>query len=311
MSTLAKVSIIIPAHNEAENIGPISKKLIETLEKLPYRYEILFIDDGSEDDTLAQLQKLNQHYPQIHYIELSRNFGHQNALKAGFDLADGDCVICMDADLQHPPELIEQFLQKWEEGYEIVYSKRQDAEHTSKFKKRTSKLFYWLLNKLSEVQIEEGTADFRLIDRKVADIFQNFSEYDPFVRGLVKWTGFKKFGIEYYPNERHAGETKYTTSKMLRFAIHGLTSFSVKPLNAAIYIGLGFSSIALLYIPYVFYSIYQGEVVLGWASLIMTITFFSGIQIMILGIIGIYIGKIFMQSKKRPNYIIRNTTYTK
>ncbi|MFM6977070.1 MAG: glycosyltransferase family 2 protein [Sphingobacteriaceae bacterium] len=309
MSTKKKISIVVPAHNEAGNIKLMSQKLLEVMAKFNYEYEILFVDDGSSDNSLEILQQLNKENPRIHFVELSRNFGHQNALKAGLDLADGDCVVSLDCDMQHPPELIETFIKKWEEGYEIVYSRRKETKNISLFKKYTSLYFYRLINQMSEVRLENGTADFRLIDRKVANIFQEFPEHDPFIRGLVKWTGFRKYGIDYDPNERHSGESSYSTKKMIRLAIQGLTSFSVKPLYAAVYLGFVFSLVAILYIPYVLYSLCIGEAVLGWASLIMTITFFAGLQLMIMGIIGIYIGKIFMQSKQRPNYIIRNTSY--
>lgn len=309
MYSKKKVSVVVPAHNEAGNIVLMYQKLLEVLGKFEHEFDIIFVDDGSSDNTLEILEQLNKQDPRIHYIELTRNFGHQNALKAGMDMANGDCIVSLDCDMQHPPELIETFIEKWEEGYEIVYSRRNDTKSGSFFKRYTSQYFYKLINNISEVKLENGTADFRLIDSKVADILREFPEHDPFIRGLVKWTGFKKYGIDYDPNERLSGSSSYSTKKMVKLAIQGLTSFSVKPLYAAVYLGFIFSFAAVLYIPYVLYSLCIGRTVLGWASLIMTITFFSGLQLMIMGIKGIYIGKIFMQSKQRPNYIIRNTTY--
>lgn len=304
-----KVSIIVPAHNEAGNIPVISEEITEVMNNFSYDYEITFIDDGSTDESLEILQKLNKQNSKIQYVELSRNFGHQNALKAGLDLADGDCVICLDCDLQHPPELIKTFIEKWEDGYEIVYTRRKDTKSNSLFKRYSSIYFYKLINNISEVKLENGAADFRLIDRKVANILQNFSEYDPFIRGLVKWTGFKKYGFDYNPNERYTGVSSYSTRKMLKLALQGLTSFSVRPLYTSVYMGFLFSVASVLYFPYILYSHYKGIAVSGWTSLIVTIIFFSGLQLMIMGIIGIYIGKIFMQSKQRPNYIIRSSSY--
>jgi dolichol-phosphate mannosyltransferase len=251
---------------------------------------------------------LNQVNPKINYIELSRNFGHQNALKAGLDMANGDCVISMDCDLQHPPELIPQFLEKWEDGYEIVYSVRRDSDSLTGFKRNTSKIFYSVINTMSDINLEAGTADFRLLDKKVISVFSNFSESEPFIRGLIKWLGFKQYAIEYTPGDRYSGKSHYTFKKMMGLALQGITSFSIKPLHTAVYLGFLFSVLSLLYIPYVVYSFYSGTEIHGWASMIMTVVFFGGLQLIILGIIGIYIGKLFIQAKRRPNYIIRNTT---
>jgi dolichol-phosphate mannosyltransferase len=302
------VSIVLPAYNENGNILVIAARLQEILTPLDYKYEIIFVNDGSKDSTQQIIESVAASNEDIHFIELSRNFGHQNALKAGMDMASGDCVISMDCDMQHPPEVILQFLEKWEEGYEVVYSIRQESKELSSFKKSTSKLFYSMINSMSDINLEAGTADFRLLDRKVVDIFCNFSENEPFIRGLVKWLGFKQIGIDYSPSNRHSGESQYTLKKMMRFALQGITSFSTKPLYTAVYLGFIFSLLSLLYIPYVIHALYTGQEVAGWASVIMTIVFFGGVQLMILGIIGIYIGKLFMQSKQRPNYIIRNTS---
>lgn len=303
-----KISIVIPAFNEYGNIRVLTDRLRSTFKNIIYEYEIIFVNDGSIDNTQRLLKELNSEDSKVNYIELSRNFGHQNALKAGLDMATGDCIISMDSDMQHPPELIPQFIKKWEDGYEVVYSIRRESEKLSGFKRNTSKLFYSMINSMSDITLESGTADFRLIDRKVANVFANFSEKEPFIRGLIKWLGFKQFGIEYDPADRFSGKSHYTLKKMLRFALQGITSFSIRPLYTAVYLGFSFSLLSILYIPYVLYALYTGQEVAGWASVIMTIVFFGGLQLMILGIIGIYIGKLFMQSKQRPNYIIRNTS---
>ena len=302
------ISVVLPAYNETGNIVLIAEKLQEVLTPLNYSYEIIFVNDGSKDSTQEILSSLASKNANIHYIELSRNFGHQNALKAGIDMASGDCVISMDCDMQHPPEIIKEFIKKWEEGYDVVYSIRQESKELTGFKRSTSKLFYSMINSMSDINLEQGTADFRLLDRKVANIFSNLSENEPFIRGLIKWLGFKQFAIEYIPSNRYAGKSHYTFRKMMRFALQGITSFSTKPLYTAVYLGFIFSLLSLFYIPYVIHAFYTGKEVAGWASVIMTIVFFGGVQLMILGIIGIYIGKLFMQSKQRPTYIIRSTT---
>lgn len=301
------ISIVIPAHNEEENIIVIVDRIEKVFEGLNYRFEILVVDDGGTDRTLEVIEELASTKDNFFYIEFSRNFGHQPALKAGLDLAKGDCVISLDADLQHPPEMFKQMLEKWEEGYEVVYTRRKEDKRQSIKKRKTSLYFYKLLNSLSDLEIEPGTADFRLLDRCAVDVFKNFKENDLFVRGLVKWLGFKQFAIDYIPEARFAGASKYNAKRMMRLAIHGVTSLSVKPLHTAVYLGFFFSFISILYVPYVLYAFYSGHEVSGWASIITTVAFFGGLQLIILGIIGIYIGKMFMQTKNRPNYIIRST----
>lgn len=302
-----RVSVVIPAYNEAENLLVIIDRLEYVFSQTAYDVEFILVDDGSRDKTLQILKTMATVKPNLYYIEFSRNFGHQLALKAGLDRAKGDCVISLDADLQHPPELITDMLHKWEEGYEVVYTRRIE-DMTLNFKKRkTSTYFYKVLNLLSSIDIEEGTADFRLMDQKVVGVFRDFEENEPFIRGLVKWMGYKQFAIDYIPNQRYAGSSKYNMKKMMNFALHGVTSFSIKPLYSAVYLGFLFSFLSVLYIPYVFYAFYEGIEVSGWASTIMTIVFFGGLQLIILGIIGIYVGKMFMQGKNRPNYIISST----
>jgi len=301
------ISVVIPAHNEEENIVVIINRIEKVFNQLNYNYEILLIDDGCTDNTLSIIKNLAETDPKLFYVEFSRNFGHQPALKAGLDLAQGDCVISLDADLQHPPELFKQMLEKWEEGFEVVYTRRMEDKSLSFKKRKSSAYFYKLMNSLSDVELEEGTADFRLLDRKAVDAFRNFTETDPFIRGLIKLLGFKQFAIDYIPDKRFAGASKYNLAKMRRLAIQGVTSLSIKPLHTAVYLGFVFSIASLLYLPYVLFAFYEGIEVNGWASLIMTISFFGGLQLIILGIIGIYVGKMFMQTKNRPNYIIRST----
>jgi len=301
------ISIVIPAYNESENIPKTVPTILNLIKPLPYRFEIIMVADGCTDNTLDKIQELALEHKNIFYIEFSRNFGHQNALKAGLDHASGDCVISLDCDLQHPPEIIPEMLSKWESGYEVVYTIRKEDKKLPLSKRFTSRLFYDTINKLSDVEIESGSADFRLLDKKVVRIMKNFHENEPFLRGLIKWIGFKQFSMEYSPNQRTLGKSKYNLKRMISFALQGVTSFSVRPLYGAIYLGFTFTMLSILYLPYVLHAFHNGKEVSGWASIIMTIVFFGGLQLTILGIIGIYVGKMFIQVKERPNYIIRST----
>ncbi|WP_395803132.1 glycosyltransferase family 2 protein [Daejeonella sp.] len=301
------VSIVLPAFNESENIVRVCSEIDNVFKKLPYSHEIILVADGCTDNTMETIQELIPNNEHVFFIEFSRNFGHQLALKAGLDHAKGDCVVSMDCDLQHPPQLLPELLRKWEEGFEIVYTVRLEDKRLPLAKRISSNLFYKTLNSLSDVELESGSADFRLLDKKVVSVIRNFNENEPFLRGLFKWIGFTQTSVEYTPNSRYFGESKYSVKKMIKFALQGVTSFSIKPLYAATYIGFALSVLSILYIPYVLYAFFMGEEVSGWASIIITIVFFGGLQLIILGIIGIYIGKMFMQVKNRPNYIIRST----
>jgi dolichol-phosphate mannosyltransferase len=301
------ISIVVPVFNEGKNILYLSDALLEVLNSRPYNYEVIYVDDGSSDDTICILKKLCRDIDGFYYVQLSRNFGHQNAVKAGLDFAKGDCVISMDGDGQHPPTLIPQMIAKWEEGYDVVYTRRLATQNISRTKKHTSNSYYKIVNRLSDVELEEGTADFRLLDAKVVAILRRTQEVDLFLRGMVKWIGFKQFALDYEAPERFSGESKYTLKKMLSFGLKGVTSFSTKPLYFATYLGLVFSLAAALYLPYILISYYYGHAVSGWASLIATVVFFGGLQLLILGIIGIYIGKTFLQVKQRPHYLIQET----
>ena len=302
-----KVAIVIPVCNEQENVPVILTALRQVMDHTGYPYSVTFIDDGSSDNTMTVLKTEAAKYNNVFFIGLSRNFGHQNALKAGIDMADGDCTIMMDGDMQHPPDLLPDLLKRWEEGYDIVYTIRRDHEELPLMKRKTSNMFYDLINNLSDIELEQGTADFRLMDHRVIEVFRAFKETDLFLRGLVKWMGFRQIGIEYDPALRTQGKSKYTMKKMIRFALQGITSFSTRPLYIAAYLGFVFSLLSLLYVPYIIYSYYFGHTISGWASIVATIVFFGGLQLMILGIIGMYLGKLFIQGKQRPHYIIRET----
>ena len=308
MNNQQKISIVIPSFNEEGNIAVMIAAIDAVFVKLEYSYEMIFVDDGSKDNTLEVLKNFSQLNKNLFFVELSRNFGHQNALKAGLDLATGDAIIAMDGDMQHPPELIPAMIEKWQEGYDVVYTRRLEDKKLPYFKNLTSRYFYKFINYISEIEIEAGTADFRLIDKKVAKVFFAFSENELFLRGLSSWVGFRQFAVDYKPAERFSGRSKYTIKKMMQFAIKGITSFSIRPLYISIFVGIAATFLAFfLYLVYVLYSVYFGHVISGWASVIFTIVFFGGLNLIVLGIIGVYVGKLFIQSKNRPNYIIRNT----
>ena len=306
---MQKLTIVIPVYNEEGNIHALLSELESVLEAVPkIEYEILFVDDGSTDETVPVIMSYCVDDPKIFYISLSRNFGKDNALIAGLRHARLDAAITIDADLQHPPALIPEFIKYWRQGYDVVYAYRKDAsQHTSFLNKLRSKLFYKAINAFSDVPMENGISDFKLIDRKVINVINKLQEDKPFLRGIIKWVGFKQKAIEYTPNERHSGTTKYTFRNLVRLAKQGLTSFSTKPLTFAIYLGFLFSAGSLLYIPYIFISLHYHWSRPGWASVIFTIAFFDGLQLMIMGIIGLYLGKTFIQSKKRPRYIIQSS----
>lgn len=303
-----KVSIIVPVFNEHENISPLVAAIHAVLQPLNYEHEIIFVDDGSADATLSVIKAIMHYDKAIQYISFSKNFGHQAALIAGIDKAHGDCIISMDGDMQHPPELLPQLLEKWEQGFEVVYTVRKEDKSLSFRKRKTSNLFYGILSWLSDIEIEKGTADFRLMDKKVVEVVRRLDGTEQFLRGIIKWVGFRQIAIEYEPAERFRGSSKYTTRKMFRLAVEGITSFSIKPLYFATYIGIGFSLLSLLYLPYALYSYFFGHTISGWTSMIVTIAFFGGLQLMILGIIGLYLGKLFMQSKGRPTYITKESS---
>jgi glycosyltransferase involved in cell wall biosynthesis len=243
----------------------------------------------------------------VHYISFSKNFGHQAALRAGLDYADGDAVISMDVDMQHPPKLLPKLINKWLEGYDIVYTVRDDSKaDTSGIKKLTSKGFYKFMNWISGLSIEEGAADFRLIDKRVVNVIRQLSESQLFIRGFVGWCGFKQTSIKYIPNKRYAGKSKYSFNKMMQLALQGITSFSIKPLRLSLILGVIFAFLGGIYGAYIAIQYFAGNnLIAGWSSVIITVLIMGGIQLCILGIVGEYLGRLFLQAKQRPNYIVK------
>ncbi len=306
-----KISIAVPVYNEATNIPALYKELSAQISPLPYSWEFVFVDDGSTDGSLQAIKDLAKQDNKVFYVELSRNFGHQYALKAGLDVSDGDCVISMDCDLQHPPEVILKLIKKWEEGYDVVYTRRLPSGNLSWVKRKTSSLFYSLMDKISDLKLESGTADFRLMNRNVLDAFAHLNESELFIRGLVKWAGFRQTAIDYEPRERHSGETKYNLKKMLSFAFRGITAFSVRPLQMIAYLGIFLFLISMILVPYALVSYLMGKAVSGWTSLMISVIFFGSLQLLMTGVLGLYISKLVIQSKQRPHYFIRDTNYSR
>ncbi|MBA4053375.1 MAG: glycosyltransferase [Marivirga sp.] len=307
--SIKKISFVIPVFNEATNIVLLHRELTAVLTSVPHTYEFIFVDDGSSDGSLSIIKTLAQTNTNVFYIELSRNFGHQYALKAGLDLSDGDCVVSMDCDLQHPPEVAKQLIDKWEEGYDVVYTRRNPDKKLSWLKRKTSSFFYALLSRISDVKLENGTADFRLMSRNVLDAFSHLNESELFIRGLIKWSGFRQVAIDYDPRERYSGNSKYNLKKMLSFALRGITSFSVKPLQMIAYLGMTLFLISMILVPYALISYLMGNTVSGWTSLMISVIFFGSLQLLMIGIIGLYLSKLVIQSKQRPLYFIRETNY--
>jgi polyisoprenyl-phosphate glycosyltransferase len=303
-----KLTVVAPAYNEAEGIEPFVKSLLEVLDSLPYDCTALLVNDGATDATGEVLDRLHAAHPdRITVLHLSRNFGHQAALTAGMDYADGDAVICMDADLQHPPSLIPELVERWQQGFDIVQAVRRQTADVGLMKELTSSAFYAAINFLSKTRIEPNGCDFRLLSRPVAEVFRKeLRERDRFVRGLVSWVGFRTCCVEFDASPRFAGHTKYSFRKMLSFARTGLVSFSKMPLKVAVFFGFTVSLLSLAYgvfavFAYIFLS---KQVIPGWASTILVGTFLGGCQLLFLGLIGEYIATIFDEIKARPLYIV-------
>lgn len=309
----ARLTVVAPVYNEVEGIAHFADAVLAVCRRLPYRLTLLLVDDGGTDGTREALDALHARHPDcVAVIHLSRNFGHQAALTAGMDYADGDAMICLDADMQHPPELIPELVAKWEQGYDIVQATRRQEPTASIFKQMTARLFYGLINRLSPTRIEPNAADFRLLSRRVVDVFKHdLRERDRFVRGLVRWVGFAYTTVDFDAPPRFAGRTKYSLRRMLSFARTGLISFSKAPLKLAVVLGLAVSGLSLTYSMYaVLAYLFFSAVIPGWASTILVGTFLGGCQLLFLGLIGEYIATMFDEIKARPLYIVESRSPT-
>ena len=302
-------SIVIPVHNEQECLRELYSRLIKVLDELPGEAELVFVDDGSTDLSLDLLHELLARDPRVRVLQLSRNFGHQIAITAGLDAASGRAIVIMDADLQDPPEVIPQLLERWREGFDIVSAVREERRGETRFKRATATLFYQLFQRLAAVEITPGAGDFRLVDRKALDAFKELRENNRYVRGMFGWIGFTQTEIHFVRSERFAGRTKYPLHKMLKFAVDGIVSFSNVPLRIALNLGFIVSVMALLLGAAAIGAKIAGAfVVPGWASLLVAISFLGGIQLIVIGVMGEYIARIHEEVKHRPLYILRSVS---
>ena len=305
---MKKISVVIPMYYEEEVAQECYNRVKKVLDGIEgYEYEIIFVNDGSKDKTLSILEEIAAKDKNVKVISFSRNFGHQAAVTAGLKEVTGDAIVILDADLQDPPELIPDMLKYWEKGYEVIYGKRKTRKGESAFKLLTAKMFYKTLNALSDVEIPKDTGDFRLVDRKVVDVINQMPEHNKFLRGLFSWVGFEQIPYEYERQERFAGKTKYPLKKMIKLASDGIMGFSTKPLKLVG--GLGIISIVISIIILIYavlsYTFKWNNLTAGWTSIMVTMTFLSGIILLSLWMIGEYIIRIYSESKGRPQYIIK------
>jgi glycosyltransferase involved in cell wall biosynthesis len=304
-----RLDFVIPVYNEGQGLTGFHRSLVEALSSLPHDFRFLYVNDGSRDDTAEVLAGLAIADARVQPITLSRNFGHQAALSAGLDAADGDAVVMMDGDGEHPAALVPEMVRLYEVGYDVVQTQRLDRGRKDvMFKRASGSAFYWLINRLGETRIAEGAADFRLLSHDAARALGQLREYHRFYRGMVEWIGFRSVILPYTPGARLAGHSKYSWHKMLRLASDGMFSFSLAPLRLALVAGLLFLLLAAAEIVYVLHFWIRGAVgslVPGWSSLMLMLTLSNGISMIVLGILGIYVGMIFQEVKRRPVYMVR------
>ena len=296
------LSIVVPVYNEAGNISPLVDAIKKSVDNLSITYEVIFIDDGSQDGTWDAVTKVSRADPRVKGLSLSRNFGHQHAI---LKLAKGEYSLTMDGDLQHPPSLLPAMLREWQNGFKIVHTRRISHRKQPAFKRLTSKAFYWVFSLLTQVVIPEGSSDFRLLDRQVLDNITKFNDVEFFIRGVVNWIGFPATVLTYQENERFSDKSKYTFTRMFRLAVSGVVAFTSLPLKIGIWLGLFTSVLAFLEIIYIFIKFVQGVTVPGWASIVGIVSFLFGILFMILGCIGLYIANIHENLKNRPRFVIQ------
>lgn len=299
-------SIIAPIYNEKENLPELYRRVKEVMDSTGEPWELLLVDDGSSDNSTEIIRELAKADKRVRPVIFARNFGHQIAITAGWDYAHGDAVVIIDADLQDPPELILEMAKKWKEGYEVVYAVRTEREGESWFKLWTASLFYRIIYRITDVKIPLDTGDFRLMDRKVVNVLKQMRERHRFPRGMSAWVGFKQIGVEYRRAARTAGETKYPLRKMLRLALNAITGFSYFPLQVATFFGFASAGISILAIPVVVYlRVTGGGAFFGQATTLIAVLFLGGVQLICLGILGEYIGRLYDEAKGRPLYITR------
>jgi glycosyltransferase involved in cell wall biosynthesis len=306
---MKRVSVVMPAYNEAACLRELVTRLSQVAAaEAAYRFDFLFIDDGSADETLATLRELRATDERVRYVSLSRNFGHQAALSAGLDHADGDAIVFLDADLQHPPELIAQLLREWEKGAQVVNTVRQADPGLGMVKRASSAGFYWLINLLANIRVQPDGADFRLLDRSAADGLRQVRERSRFIRGLVQWIGYRQTVIDYKPDKRFAGRSRFSPMKMLRLALDGIYSFTNLPLQLATFLGLSSATGAFVYAMYALYlKLVAGTAIQGWTSLLLVVLLMGGVQLVTLGILGAYVARIYEEVRGRPIYLVKES----
>ena len=303
-----RYSFVIPVFNERETLPELHRRLSEVIEQLDGEAELLFVDDCSWDGSYDLLSELGGRDPRVRVIRFARNFGHQVAITAGLDHAAGDAVIVMDADLQDPPEVVPALVARWQEGYEVVYAVRERRSGESWFKLATAAWFYRILRRIAHVDMPLDAGDFRLVDRRAVDVFRSMRERARYVRGMFSWVGFRQIGVPYERSERFAGEPKYSYRKSLTLAVDGLVSFSNAPLRAALVAGFAFSALAFLLGVFALVAKLAGAfVVPGWASILVVVSFLGGVQLTLMGMLGLYVGRIYEEVKERPIYVVRET----
>jgi glycosyltransferase involved in cell wall biosynthesis len=300
-----RLSVILPAHNEAANVAAMHAAINAAARNLGLELEMIFVDDGSSDATVECISRLGSQDKQVRLIAFTRNFGHQAALIAGLKAATGDAIITMDCDLQHPPELIPEMVSAWRAGYEVVQMVRDETVDIAPMKRIMSRNFYRLLNLLSDTPITPGAADFQLLDRVALDALLDLGDHRPFLRGMISWLGFPKTSLHYMAGARAGGSSSYTWRKMLSMAVDAVTAFSVKPLRLAFYIGCLSALLSVIYLIYIFSELLAGHTVEGWTSLMVVLLFLGASQLVTLGIIGEYVGRIYDQTRGRPRYVVR------
>lgn len=301
-----RYSVVVPVYNEVENLSELYRRVREVMEGLGEPWELVLVDDGSSDGSVEQIRQLAQSDSRVRPVIFARNFGHQIAVTAGLDYARGQAIIIMDADLQDPPEVIPRLIERWREGYEVVYAVRAEREGETWFKKATAAFFYRLIYRIADVKIPLDTGDFRLLDRKVVDVLRRMRERHRFLRGMAAWVGFRQIGVEYRRAPRFAGETKYPFRKMLRLALNAITGFSYLPLQLATFFGFVSAGLAILAIPIVAVLRMTGwQAFYGQATTLIAVLFLGGVQLISLGILGEYIGRIYDEVKGRPLYVVR------
>lgn len=299
-------SIVAPIYNEIDNLPEFYRRIKEVLDSTGKEWEFVLVDDGCTDGSTEKIRELAEMDKRVRPVIFARNFGHQIAVTAGLDYARGDAIVIIDADLQDPPEIILEMAEKWREGYEVVYAVRAEREGESWFKKFTASLFYRIIFRITDVKIPLDTGDFRLLDRKVVDVMNSMRERHRFLRGMAAWVGFKQVGVEYKRAARHAGGTKYPFQKMLKLALNAITGFSYFPLQVATYFGFVAAGLAILAIPIVIYMRMTGsQAFFGQATTLISVLFLGGVQLISLGVLGEYIGRLYDEAKGRPLYIVR------